>query len=437
MMSLLGVRPHYGSGIVSARVFNEDFVSLRGLTAKIHAEDAFEFGFAPKTSLMMQYEAPIKVFSPSSYSRLPMFFGLGSPYKTGIGERAVFTEFREVPYRQGRELPLERGIPENQLAYDYRGALSFRRQMFEPIVKVPTKLGGMKPLWESIGNKPSTQTFTITPVEQPNLQITELMGRTSMGGGVPQNYGGLITRTVTRQTSPTQYRGASYYARISGLAEIDEEQFLTMPGQVSRLNLNTISILGTAQTQRQPTRTGIATFTVQRTTQTQRQTLQRIQRQQQRFLQNTSPVNLQGQASTQLPSLALLPVIGQTQRTTPSLAVETKTVIGQVPKIRVPTMPTVPTLPKFPRQPLPKFPVGSLGGGSGGASGRGSFGGQWYLKRHKIKTFDQMLKTVGVGLPKGAVRSLNRLDKSMQKMDKATSKIFKGFGVKQKRRKRK
>jgi hypothetical protein len=79
-----------------------------------------------------------------------------------------------------------------------------------------------------------------------------------------------------------------------------------------------------------------------------------------------------------------------------------------------------------------QMPSLGFGGGFDGPKGTNIFGGKWFLKRHKIKTYSQMLKTMGVG---------GGLGKAMQNIEKSTNRLTKNFKPKsthnKSRRKRK
>ena len=91
-----------------------------------------------------------------------------------------------------------------------------------------------------------------------------------------------------------------------------------------------------------------------------------------------------------------------------------------------PSYPTSPSpysspFPSLPRKPL--YPSLSLGGGFGGPKGNGLGSEKWFQKKHKIKTWDKMLKTFGVNVGRDNVKSLNRLDKRLSKLDRYDRKV--------------
>jgi hypothetical protein len=62
------------------------------------------------------------------------------------------------------------------------------------------------------------------------------------------------------------------------------------------------------------------------------------------------------------------------------------------------------------------MPAFGLGGGFDNLGPKNMFGGKWYLKKHKIKTYSQMLKTFGVG---GMGKPMRNIEKNANKMIKA------------------
>lgn len=78
---------------------------------------------------------------------------------------------------------------------------------------------------------------------------------------------------------------------------------------------------------------------------------------------------------------------------------------------------TVPTIPKNRVFSVPAF---SLGGGSGSSGGSKSFGAAWYQKKHKVKTYSQMLNTFGLG----------KAAKPMRSVEKSANKMIKTFNQK-------
>ena len=246
IMSLVGVRPKpLPTSFVSAGFINEEFMSYKGLQARAYASASFDFSASPKSSLIMVNKTPVEMVSIVAKDRLAVLFGLGSPYKTGYGEKAVLTDFKDVPYLKGRDLPLEKGIPENQLAYDYRGPLSFRKEMFEPIINAVPKRGGTKPLWDSAGSKASEEViFPSRPINQLAIQ----QERTSVtGDAIPKGVFADVSQVVKTSTEPflgfageTQatvkatnpflgYKGKSYFAQRNRQEEDYEVTYTNYP----------------------------------------------------------------------------------------------------------------------------------------------------------------------------------------------------------------
>jgi hypothetical protein len=66
---------------------------------------------------------------------------------------------------------------------------------------------------------------------------------------------------------------------------------------------------------------------------------------------------------------------------------------------------------------VPLMPAFGLGGGFDSLGRKGGFSGQWYMKKHKVKSASQMLQTFGV----------IKIDKALHKIDKASEKSFTAF----------
>lgn len=81
--------------------------------------DAFDLTVAPRTSGFMVSKAAIPVNQVVNPRLLPLYFGLGE------GDLINFTDVLRA--ERANEPPLEEGIPESILDYDYRGPLSFRK----------------------------------------------------------------------------------------------------------------------------------------------------------------------------------------------------------------------------------------------------------------------------------------------------------------------
>jgi hypothetical protein len=104
-----------------------------------------------------------------------------------------------------------------------------------------------------------------------------------------------------------------------------------------------------------------------------------------------------------------------------------RTVPSQIPKITPVQIPK--NIPKqtpqvapsfnFPqpsKMNVPSLPMFGSGGGYGASGPKGLFSGRWYQKRHKIKTYSQMLKTFGVG---GVGKPLRQIEKSTKHLAKS------------------
>jgi len=101
-----------------------------------------------------------------------------------------------------------------------------------------------------------------------------------------------------------------------------------------------------------------------------------------------------------------------------------KTITSQMPKLTQPTKQTSRTmpmmnLPVIPKRGFPNIPGLGLGGGFDNLGPKGSKYGQWFQKKHKIKTYTQMLNTFGVGKAAKPMRQVDKaLSKHINKLDK-------------------
>jgi hypothetical protein len=84
----------------------------------------------------------------------------------------------------------------------------------------------------------------------------------------------------------------------------------------------------------------------------------------------------------------------------------------------------------------PRFPLVNPGGGGGGFGGGGKFKGKWRKQNNPIKSYDQVLKSVGIKISKSNKSALSNFDRTTKKLDKIKlSKRFKpSKGRKQRRR---
>lgn len=142
---------------------------------------------------------------------------------------------------------------------------------------------------------------------------------------------------------------------------------------------------------------------------------------------NLKPIFTVNQETKKMPKVNITPIQKQPQIIVP------KQTQPQIPKQKQPIItvprPTTTTIPRFktPTFSPPKnkfFPSFGIGGGFDNVAGRRGFGGQWFLKKHKIKTYSQMLQTFGVG----------QAGKPMRSIEKATNKLLKGNKQPKKRR---
>ena len=188
MMQLVKVGPKpLPAQTVTAKAYLEDTMSFKGMKAGAYGEDAFDLAFAPKSTLKTEYVNPVTVDAQGMVRRLPVYFGLGQPYQTGYGNKAVFTEFKMNPEPKDRQ-PLEKGIPESVLDYDYQGPLSFKKPTaFEQISDIKPEGGGkMKPLGGSIGSKAPELEVASEPATYPYGSRVSLAPIERTSGGFSQ-----------------------------------------------------------------------------------------------------------------------------------------------------------------------------------------------------------------------------------------------------------
>jgi hypothetical protein len=65
-----------------------------------------------------------------------------------------------------------------------------------------------------------------------------------------------------------------------------------------------------------------------------------------------------------------------------------------------------------------KYPSFSLGSDEAIGSGKDALRGKWRKYKNPIKTYDAMLRTVGVNVSKQTVKGIGKLDKSFVSIDK-------------------
>ena len=429
IMALVGVRPRpLPTSFVSAGFIDEEFMSFKGLQARAYAEASFDFSMSPRSSLIMVNKTPVEMANIVARNRLPLYFGLGSPYQIGYGEKTVLTEFKDVPYLEGRDLPLERGIPENILAYDYRGPLSFKKEMFEPIIKTISKSGGMKPLWDSIGSKASEEVIFSS---RSLTQFAILQERTIVSGALPSFAG--ATQATVKATNPfLLFSGKSYFAQRNQLEEEFEYIYTNYPGSglaqpvspaklVTRLQELSVGVMGISGKGQEsyvfpyPILNIGETLHVPVKVTPERRfdtvVTQRV-RQGQRTIQDVFPLGYQIPILDRTPFYDTTPRSDQTTILKPDILIALATTLRQeqitIPKLDIPITPQFdipPTQKPKPPASLPPvlFPYNPLGGGGGGSRGSDLLFGRWKRQKNPVKPFGAMLKTFGVGAGKGKV----------------------------------
>lgn len=234
MMTFTGAKPKTPApSINTARTIASESYSLGGLKRQIIADDMFDFSIAPKTSMRLE-NVPVTQSTAKGVlasNKLPVYFGLGT-VKTGTFAR--FDEYhKEQPIQ---ETPLEKGIPENQLGYDYRGPLSFKKPTaFEQIQQLgetkQTSGGKMKPLWESQGNKYPTPQENFRS-SSPISQVTSLQPKTrTTSEAYAKNEFAASTAKTTTQTRNqfVTYVKAPPYYQNQRVREETETTFISVP----------------------------------------------------------------------------------------------------------------------------------------------------------------------------------------------------------------
>jgi hypothetical protein len=227
IMSTTGAAPKpLAFGLVSAKGYSGGgAMGFHELKSGIYAEEDFDLAFAPKSSLQTVYERlPLPKADSGLPKRVPTYFGLGQPYQSGYGNKAVLTDFKEVPYPKGREQPLEKGLPENPVEIDSRlsqGPLSFKSlkpTAFEQIKTMKLPGGKMTPkqsqYWRAATTTPKTETGPQVTIQQEKVtlgtQKTQLL--------------------ETTKTDLVPMSRQSYYPQMTTQLEVQEEDvFLSTP----------------------------------------------------------------------------------------------------------------------------------------------------------------------------------------------------------------
>lgn len=130
--------------------------------------------------------------------------------------------------------------------------------------------------------------------------------------------------------------------------------------------------------------------------------------------QKNNPSLIQMQRSIQIPSLAQIQKSSAIQTTSLIPQFKTVTAQKQTPMFKTP-QPQMPIMPKG----FPTMPAFNLGGGFDSLGPKGNRSGQWFQKKHKIKTYTQMLNTFGLGKAAKPMRTVDRvLSKHINKLDR-------------------
>jgi hypothetical protein len=266
IMALTGAKPRVPAPAANvARVTSGDVYGLSGLQRQFMADDLFDFSVAPKTSFQMDVmpQAAPKAISPSSYSRLPLFAASSDVY----GFKADLKRMEQADLEKQQFIERSQGkLPESQIGYDYKGPLSFKRT-----VTVQPKAPSV--ITEEIVSTKNISTFDALMmaknVAKQGKPITQLRYGASWGGsqftiqknvniveplmtsGMPKTSMATYSVQATRTTRNPflMFAGRSYYAQTSQLTEdYEQQQYLTMPGQVSRLKPASQSDLMPSQT---------------------------------------------------------------------------------------------------------------------------------------------------------------------------------------------
>lgn len=130
-MKLTGAQPKSLAPNISSFSTAQDVGYDLGM---LEAENtAFEMGYSPRSSFQGLNKGITPPSAPVAPSKLPVYFGLGTD---------TFAQVKEGDSQTIWEKP-EKGLPENQLAYDYRGPLGFKQPTaFEQIAALKQQGGG-------------------------------------------------------------------------------------------------------------------------------------------------------------------------------------------------------------------------------------------------------------------------------------------------------
>ena len=288
-----------------------------------------------------------------------------------------------------------------------------KQTTYFPDTKISTLTGSMKPLGGSIGSKPSNvpssalnpsvvlkQTTTIKPqtVTLPRAIIGEVKASTQV-----KTIGGF----------PTMFTKSSF-------AQEEEITFLSYPNS----KLATPTMIKTPLMQ--PTQFLNRALVP---TQTQSQRISNL------FMPTLRTVPIQSPIikPLQVPAFIQIQTPKQTQPQTIKFTQpqaqrqqQKQTVSFAQPQMMPTRTFNTPLIPAF-----------GLGGGSGHLGPKRKKRGQWFEKKHKIKTYSQMLQTFGLGKAGKPMRKMDKmLTPRLERLDKSVLQLGKAFNQKTRNNKR-
>jgi hypothetical protein len=239
-------------------------------------------------------------------------------------------------------------------------------------------------------------------ITKDNNEINDWMKTQSTEEPAP-----LIT-TVKQPTqifTPTTYNRSPYPGTQRTVLFEEETDFLSLPNSVLS---------------HPPQPQFITKLTQKTTTKTRLQPAQIMFQPQKYNSQLTKNTQKNSQSLTQLQRSIQIPSLAQIQKSsaiqTTSLIPQFKTISvqKQTPMFKIP-QPQMPFIPKN----FGTMPSFGLGGGFDNLGPKGNRTGQWFQKKHKIKTYSQMLQTFGVGKAAKPMRFVDKaLSKHINKLDK-------------------
>lgn len=226
-------RTEFAQQINVARIPGGDITfDLAGLKRVGMAGELWELGYVPKSALAAEHvPAPIK--TAGKLPLHPVMFSWAE-FKSDIAMANLNLELKQRLIEQGIT---EKGLPESQLAYDYRGETWWEKPSMEyalgkrihyewtsPFQQPLKARSPMKPFGEI---KPETAAILKSSdiVSPGKIQTTMFSGATSGITGTKGAYG-----VITRGYAPQQWQGKPFYAvsRARG-ATMEEMMFLSVP----------------------------------------------------------------------------------------------------------------------------------------------------------------------------------------------------------------